>query len=100
RKDVAIVVGCGPVGLAVVTLLKGRGVRTVVASDPSAGRRALAAACGAAVVGIETVARLPVPWWHTWRALEKVGVTIPKAPVVFECVGIPGMLDQVITGAP
>ena len=55
---------------------------------------------GAAVDGIETMARLPVPWWHTWRALEKVGVTIPKAPVVFECVGIPGMLDQVITGAP
>ena len=54
----------------------------------------------AAVDGIETMARLPVPWWHTWRVLEKVGVTIPKAPVVFECVGIPGMLDQVITGAP
>ena len=129
RKDVAVVIGCGPVGLAVVTLLKGRGVRTVVASDPSSGRRALATACGADVVvdpasdspydaastghlttapaalraavdGIETMARLPVPWWHTWRALEKVGVTIPKAPVVFECVGIPGMLDQVITGAP
>ena len=129
RKDVAVVVGCGPVGLAVVTLLKGRGVRTVVASDPSSGRRALATACGADVVvdpasdspydaastghlttapaaltaavdGIETMARLPVPWWHTWRVLEKVGVTIPKAPVVFECVGIPGMLDQVITGAP
>ena len=129
RKDVAVVVGCGPVGLAVVTLLKGRGVRTVVASDPSSGRRALATACGADVVvdpasdspydaastghlttapaalraavdGIETMARLPVPWWHTWRVLEKVGVTIPKAPVVFECVAIPGMLDQVITGAP
>jgi len=129
RKDVAVVIGCGPVGLAVVTLLKGRGVRTVVASDPSSGRRALATACGADVVvdpasdspydaastghlttapaaltaavdGIETMARLPVPWWHTWRVLEKVGVTIPKAPVVFECVGIPGMLDQVVTGAP
>ena len=129
RKDVAIVVGCGPVGLAVVAVLKARGVRTVVASDPSAGRRALATACGADVVvdprtdspydaastghlttapaalgaavdGIETMSRLPVPWWHTWRALEKVGVTIPKAPVVFECVGVPGMLDQVITGAP
>ena len=129
RKDVAIVVGCGPVGLAVVTLLKARGVRTVVASDPSSGRRALATACGADIVvdpttdspyqaaskghlttapaalgaavdGIETMSRLPVPWWHTWRALEKVGVTVPKAPVVFECVGVPGMLDQVITGAP
>jgi threonine dehydrogenase-like Zn-dependent dehydrogenase len=55
---------------------------------------------GAAVDGIDTMSRLPVPWWHTWRALEKVGVTVPKAPVVFECVGVPGMIDSVITGAP
>src|SRR3954454_11629446 len=32
RRDVAIVLGCGPVGLAVVSWLKARGVRTVVAS--------------------------------------------------------------------
>jgi len=45
--DVAIVIGCGPVGLAVVSMLKARGVRTVVASDLSPARRALAQACGA-----------------------------------------------------
>ena len=43
-KDLAIVVGCGPVGLAVICLLKTQGVGTVVASDLSAGRRKLAAA--------------------------------------------------------
>ena len=36
----------GPVGLAVVLLLKARGVRTVVASDLSPARRELARACG------------------------------------------------------
>ena len=33
-KDVAIVLGCGPVGLAVICWLKARGVRTIVASRP------------------------------------------------------------------
>src|SRR5439155_23139766 len=50
RKQVAIVIGCGPVGLGVILVLKARGVRTVVASDLSPGRRALARACGADVV--------------------------------------------------
>ena len=50
KRTVAIVIGCGPVGLGVILMLKAKGVRTVVASDYSAGRRALAAACGADVV--------------------------------------------------
>src|SRR5207302_5317893 len=50
KRTVAIVIGCGPIGLAVILLLKAKGVGTVVASDYSAGRRALAGACGADVV--------------------------------------------------
>src|SRR5690606_33579479 len=50
RRDVAIVIGCGPIGLAVVLMLKAQGVRTVVASDFSAARRDLARAVGADVV--------------------------------------------------
>ena len=50
KKDVAVVIGCGPVGLAVITILKSRGVRTIIASDPSPGRRALAKRCGADIV--------------------------------------------------
>ncbi|MEA2295901.1 MAG: hypothetical protein QOE86_3540 [Solirubrobacteraceae bacterium] len=130
KRDVAIVIGCGPVGLAVISLLEARGVRSIVASDPSPGRRRLATACGAHVVvdptvespyetaaadkhlttvpaaldlavgAIERLGRLPVSWWHTWRVLDKLGVTHPKAPVIFECVGVPGMIDGVIAGAP
>lgn len=131
RKDVAIVLGCGPVGLAVISVLKTRGVGTVIASDYSAGRRALAKQCGADIVvdpavespwgeasaghgfmttipdqsnigidAIEGMARLPVPWWTAWRALDKIGVIRPKRPVVFECVGVPGMLDDILAGAP
>jgi threonine dehydrogenase-like Zn-dependent dehydrogenase len=129
RRQVAIVIGCGPVGLGVILMLKAKGVRTIVASDLSPGRRALAAACGADVVVDPTEAspysaagdrghltdmpaalellldtrerleRLPIDWWHVWRAGEKLGAG-PKNPVVFECVGVPGVIESIIDGAP
>ncbi len=129
KGDVAIVIGCGPVGLAVISVLKARGIRTIVASDFSPGRRALATACGADVVvdpgeaspydapgdrgflktvpdgaelGVGTLEKLrplPVPWHHVWRVAETLGAK-PKRPVIFECVGVPGMLDSVIASAP
>ena len=129
RRTVAIVIGCGPIGLAVILLLKAKGVRTVVASDYSPGRRALASACGADVVvdpsdgspftaaegrghlndmpsamelavgTREKLERLPVGWWHLWRLGEALGAG-PKHPVIFECVGVPGVLDSIIDGAP
>jgi threonine dehydrogenase-like Zn-dependent dehydrogenase len=129
KRTVAVVIGCGPVGLAVILMLKARGVRTVVASDYSAGRRALATACGAdvvvdparnspyaaitghghltdspaalelAVATREKLERLPIGWWHLWRLGEALGAA-PKAPVIFECVGVPGVIESIIDGAP
>jgi threonine dehydrogenase-like Zn-dependent dehydrogenase len=129
KRDVAIVIGCGPIGLAVVCMLKARGVRTIVASDFSRGRRDLATACGADVVvdpgeaspydapgdrghlktvpaavelvigTMEKLGRLPVPWHHVWRAAEALGAK-PKRPVIFECVGVPGILDGIVASAP
>jgi|SRR5581483_8162579 len=130
KRDVAIVIGCGPIGLAVITMLKASGVGTIVASDLSAGRRKLAGTCGADIVldpseaspydaaaakgehlrtipaaaelAIDTtqkLRRLPVPWHHVWRVAEKLGAKPPR-PVIFECVGVPGILDQVIASAP
>ena len=129
KKQVAVVIGCGPVGLGVVLMLKANGVRTVVASDYSPGRRAVAQACGADVVvdpakespyegptaakhindlpaalelavsTREKLERLPVDWWHVWRLGEALGAG-PKRPVVFECVGVPGVIDSIIDGAP
>jgi threonine dehydrogenase-like Zn-dependent dehydrogenase len=129
KKDVAIVIGCGPVGLGVICVLKAMGVQTVVASDFSPGRRALAQKCGADVVidpaatspfaswkdygfigeldgGLsllldtrEKLGKLPIPWWHTWRLADTLGLA-PKRPVIFECVGVPGVLQNIIDGAP
>jgi threonine dehydrogenase-like Zn-dependent dehydrogenase len=129
RRTPAIVVGCGPIGLAVVGLLKAAGVRMVVASDPSARRRQLAFSLGADVVvdpgsrspydaaarrsmirtvpegaelavnTMERLQRLPIPWPYVFRGIERLGLG-PRGPVVFECVGVPGMLDDIITSAP
>jgi threonine dehydrogenase-like Zn-dependent dehydrogenase len=131
KGTVAIVIGCGPVGLAVICMLKARGVRTVVASDFSPGRRALATACGADVVvdpatdsphqatprrghvesaqevfnlvldAMGKLRRIPVVGWERiYRAAETVGVTKPKHPVIFECVGVPGIIDDIVNNAP
>ena len=130
KKDAAVVIGCGPVGLAVICMLTARGIETIVATDFSPGRRALATACGATVVvdpAVDTpyasltgrgyvtsisdnvsgalkvmkaLNRLPVPWHVAFRALERLGKTAPKRPIVFECVGVPGIIDQIITAAP
>ena len=129
KRNVAIVIGCGPVGLGVILMLKAKGVRTVVASDYAPGRRALASACGADVVvdpahespygaaprhghltdmpsvlelavgTREKLERLPLAWWHAWRLGEALGAG-PKHPVIFECVGVPGVIDSIIDGAP
>ncbi len=130
RKDAAVVIGCGPVGLAIICMLKTAGVETIVACDFSAGRRALATACGAtqavdpateipydalgdrgystSIAGsaagglkaMQSLQKLPVPWHLVLRVLDKFGATAPKRPVVFECVGVPGIIDQIITAAP
>jgi threonine dehydrogenase-like Zn-dependent dehydrogenase len=56
-------------------------------------------AAGLAVGAMEKTRRLPVPWHHVWRIAERLGAT-PKHPVIFECVGVPGMLDSVIASVP
>jgi threonine dehydrogenase-like Zn-dependent dehydrogenase len=35
-----------------------------------------------------------------YRAAEALGPAKPKYPVIFECVGVPGVIDQIIAGAP
>jgi threonine dehydrogenase-like Zn-dependent dehydrogenase len=40
-----------------------------------------------------------LPWARVLRAAEAAGAT-PSGPVVFECVGVPGIIDQVINAAP
>ncbi len=48
---------------------------------------------------VEKLKRLLMRWHYGWRVAEKLGAK-PKRPVIFECVGIPGIIDGIITSAP
>lgn len=103
----ALVVGCGPVGLAVIASLKARGHGPVIASDYSPRRRAAAEAMGADVV-VDPARESPSAKWADFgtpassaavRAARMAGRTWAR-PVVFECVGAPGVLESLVESCP
>jgi threonine dehydrogenase-like Zn-dependent dehydrogenase len=107
--DAPLVIGCGPVGLAVIAALRLHGARPIVAADFSARRRELAAALGADLV-VDPAQGTPWQSWReaaVWRDPSRAPVLPPwiKGPavrpaVVFECVGVPGVLDQLMAASP
>ena len=107
--EVPLVIGCGPVGLAVIAALKIKGLHPIVAADYSPARRALAAKLGADIVVDPRVSQ-PYATWAEHAAdvggREGGAAAVPgmlpalKPAVIFECVGVPGLLQQVFEGAP
>jgi threonine dehydrogenase-like Zn-dependent dehydrogenase len=105
--EACLVLGCGPVGLAVIASLKARGHGPVIAADFSLQRRAAAEKMGADEV-LDSKSESP------YAALSKHGVApsrmaamIAQAQgkqvrklVVFECVGVPGMIQSIADSAP
>lgn len=107
-EDVALVIGCGPVGLAVIAALKLKGVAPIVAADFSPARRSLALIMGAHEV-IDPKETSPYDSWRSAAQASRQGQTAPVNPltgerelppgVYFECVGVPGVIDQMMLGA-
>jgi threonine dehydrogenase-like Zn-dependent dehydrogenase len=89
--DAAIVLGLGPVGLACVAELKRRGIGPVVGADFSVKRRALAEHFGCDEV-IDPAHDSAI---SAWRRVDG-----SRPLVVFEAVGMPGMIDQAMKIAP
>jgi threonine dehydrogenase-like Zn-dependent dehydrogenase len=77
--------------LAVIAALRLRDAEPIVAADFSARRRALALAMGAHAV-VDPAAESAV---EVWRKLAGA-----KRALLFECVGVPGLLHQVMRDAP
>ena len=88
--EAVLVLGCGPVGLAVITALKAVGIEPIVAADFSGGRRGFAELQGA---DLAVDPKIADPFDHP-------DLKQPENVVIFECVGVPGMLDNVYLGAP
>ena len=102
-----MVVGCGPVGLAVIAALKAGGHGPIVACDFSAERRAAAERMGAdraidpaRVSPHESWADFGVPATPAMTLLAAAEGRAVKRPVIFECVGAPGVLQSLAQAAP
>jgi threonine dehydrogenase-like Zn-dependent dehydrogenase len=106
-QEACVVIGCGPIGLAVVAALKARGHGPVIAADFSAPRRRLAELLGADEV-VDPATASPYGRWEELgvptrqadrAALEMLGGPVRDA-VIFEAVGVPGILRTIIREAP
>lgn len=86
-----LVVGAGPIGLVVIAFARFAGARSITVSEIDPVRRERASAFGATVLldpAVEPLAQAHAPLGG------------PAAEVIFECVGVPGLLQDCIAVAP
>ena len=105
RDHVFMVIGCGPVGLAVIAALKARGLGPVIAGDFSPERRAAAELIGADRVVDPAVVSPHASWADFGVPGSRADgfYTIAEGvrrPLIFECVGVPGVLRSIALAAP
>lgn len=104
QGHVPLVVGCGPVGLAVVAALKQANITPILVADYSARRRSLALRMGADVA-IDPTRYSPYGEWSRIASMEAISDSVgtgakQRICAVFECVGAPGVLRQILEGVP
>lgn len=90
RGATVLVIGAGPVGLAVMLWAKFLGARHVIVSERAEPRRAMAAKFGA-TDAIDPAQPLT-------PQVEKIAGTGPD--IIFECVGAPGLINTAMMDAP
>ena len=130
KRTVAIVVGCGPIGLAVILHVEGQGrahgrgqrlrARATCARARLRGERRArprAASPSNAVQRRGHLEDIPSAFGagrrtraRNWGVCPSAGGTLgawerrsaprPRHPVIFECVGMPGVIESIIDGAP
>ena len=83
--EVSLVIGCGPIGLAIIAALRRRGVEHIAAADFSQARRRLAETMGA---------------HQSIDPAQGSPFDAVRPAVVFEAVGVPGVINDVFRRAP
>ncbi|RAV15089.1 alcohol dehydrogenase [Mycolicibacterium sp. GF69] len=83
--EAALVIGCGPIGIAIIAALRSKGVESIAAADFSATRRGLATTMGADM---------------TLDPAQGSPFDTVKPAVIFEAVGVPGIINDVMRRAP
>jgi threonine dehydrogenase-like Zn-dependent dehydrogenase len=89
--ELPLVIGAGAIGLSAIAALRERGVAPIIVSDFHADRLEFAAAFGADIL-VNPAERSPHEVWREVANREKVSTP----PVIFECVGAPGLLQSLI----
>jgi threonine dehydrogenase-like Zn-dependent dehydrogenase len=89
--EIPIVVGAGAIGLSAVAALASRGIEPIIVSDYKPERLDLARSYGAHVT-VDPAEHSPFDVWFA-VVLERGG---SAAPVVFECVGASGLIQQLV----
>jgi len=87
--ETPLVIGCGAIGLGVIAGLKLAGIGPIIAADFDPRRRELALKMGAEIA-VDPREASP------YQPLADLGGR--RADLVYECVGKPGLLDQMING--
>ncbi len=82
-----LIVGAGPIGLATALWARFFGARNILVQEPVADRREMALQMGA-TAGVDGAAAATAAMADEW---SKAG-----ADVIFECVGVPGLLMECI----
>jgi (R,R)-butanediol dehydrogenase/meso-butanediol dehydrogenase/diacetyl reductase len=87
RGERCLVIGAGPIGLAITLWARHFGASEVIVAERAAGRRAMAERMGAT--------RVVDPM--TEDLGDQLARSLPEGPeVVFEAVGVPGLIEQCV----
>lgn len=101
--EIPLIIGCGAIALSAIANLKRLGIGPIIAVDFVPSRRETAEAMGADV----TIDPADLSPFEAWRdvaygspdAMQELMATVGlPGCVVFECVGVPGVLDSIIKG--
>jgi (R,R)-butanediol dehydrogenase/meso-butanediol dehydrogenase/diacetyl reductase len=89
--DNVLIVGAGPIGITTALWAKHAGAREIVVSEPVTHRRDLVEQFGA-------TATIDPSKDEVMPAFERITKTVPD--VIFECVGMPGLIQEIFAYAP
>lgn len=105
-NEIPLVIGCGAIGLSAIAALKLRGIGPILAADFVKARRDIATQMGADIV----IDPARISAFQAWNDIANasaddsrgmVGQLVPpKGCVVFECVGVPGVLNNIVRSCP
>ena len=89
-----------------IAALKARGWGPIIASDYSPARRAIAEKMGADIV-VDPAEESPHSHWAALgasglapRTMDNLFRSPGKRPIVFECVGVPGVIQSIVASVP